>query len=80
MAGYRSDGGHNECNGWHYRISQSRDGRSAPEIYEGEITRCCEYQFLALNRICSDIDYSGYKRSGREDAISFAVGVRSGAY
>lgn len=60
----------------YYRISQSRDGMSAPEIYEAEITRYCEYQSLNLEYIFSDIDYSGYKRSENRPALQELVSRR----
>ena len=43
----------------YYRISRARDDMHAPEIYEEEIRRYCQYRHFEPAEIFSDIDYSG---------------------
>ena len=40
----------------YYRVSQARDDMKAPEMYEDEITRYCDYRQLDLGEVCADID------------------------
>lgn len=45
----------------YYRVSLARDNMHAPELYEDEITRYCNYKKLELARIYSDVDYSAFR-------------------
>jgi DNA invertase Pin-like site-specific DNA recombinase len=45
----------------YYRISVARDGMSAPEMYEDEIRRYCNYKGLTLGPIFKDLDRSGFR-------------------
>jgi DNA invertase Pin-like site-specific DNA recombinase len=49
----------------YFRVSQARDDMSAPTVYREEIERYCRYKNLTLDRVFSDIDYSG--RPGMPD-------------
>ena len=53
----------------YYRVSQARDDMKAPEMYEDDITRYCEYRTLELAEVFSDIDYSGYRGSKTRPAL-----------
>jgi DNA invertase Pin-like site-specific DNA recombinase len=57
----------------YYRVSQTRDGMKAPELYEDEIRRYCSYRGIDLGPIFSDIDYSGYKNSEKRPALAELV-------
>ncbi len=57
----------------YFRVSQARDGMKAPELYEDEIRRFCQYRQLNLEEIFSDIDYSGYNRSEDRPALKELV-------
>lgn len=57
----------------YFRVSQARDGMKAPEIYEDEIRRFCEYRQLDVGEIFSDIDYSGYNNSENRPALKELV-------
>jgi DNA invertase Pin-like site-specific DNA recombinase len=48
----------------------------APELYEDEVKRYCNYKGLELAEIFSDIDYSGYNRSEDRPALNELVGRR----
>ena len=45
----------------YFRVSVSRDGMTAPEIYSDEIKRYCRYKDLALGEVFSDLDHSGFR-------------------
>jgi DNA invertase Pin-like site-specific DNA recombinase len=45
----------------YFRVSQAREGMSAPELYEDEIRRYRRYRQVDLIEVFSDIDYSGYR-------------------
>lgn len=47
----------------YFRVSLARDDMHAPQIYQGEIERYCNYKNWALKETFSDIDLSGYVRS-----------------
>ena len=53
----------------YYRVSQARDDMRAPEMYEEEIRRYCDYRNLDLTEVFSDIDYSGYRGSKKRPAL-----------
>lgn len=53
----------------YYRVSKARDGMQAPEMYEGEIRRYCEYKQLRLAHVFSDIDFSGYRGSKQRPGL-----------
>jgi DNA invertase Pin-like site-specific DNA recombinase len=57
----------------YYRVSQTRDGMKAPELYEEEIRRHCLYRDLELGPILSDVDFSGYKNSEKRPALAELV-------
>jgi DNA invertase Pin-like site-specific DNA recombinase len=54
----------------YYRISRARDDMHAPEIYEEEIRRYCQYRRLDLAEIFSDIDYSGWRGSRTRPSLN----------
>lgn len=47
----------------YYRVSVARDDMKAPELYEDEIRRYCNYKGLVLGPIFKDLDASGYRGS-----------------
>lgn len=53
----------------YYRVSQARDDMKAPEMYEDEIRRYCDYRNLELAEVFCDIDYSGYRGSKPRPAL-----------
>lgn len=57
----------------YYRVSVSREGMIAPEIYESEIARYCEFKGLALAENFSDIDRSGWKGSRSRPGLNALV-------
>jgi DNA invertase Pin-like site-specific DNA recombinase len=60
----------------YYRVSQARDGMTAPELYEDEIRRYCAYKGLELGESFSDLDHSGYRNSEKRPALNELVGRR----
>lgn len=61
----------------YFRVSKARDGMSAPDIYEREIVRYCDYKGLTLGRLYSDIDYSGWRNSRTRPALRELVAERA---
>jgi DNA invertase Pin-like site-specific DNA recombinase len=53
----------------YFRVSQARDDMKAPAIYSDEIERYCRYKRLELDKIYSDIDYSGYRGAPARPAL-----------
>jgi len=45
----------------YFRVSEARDGMSAPEPYRSEIERYCAYKQMRVGQIFSDIDYLGWR-------------------
>jgi DNA invertase Pin-like site-specific DNA recombinase len=45
----------------YFRVSQAREGMSAPELDEDEIRRYCRYRQVDLAEVFCDIDYSGFR-------------------
>lgn len=63
----------------YYRVSVARDDMKAPELYQDEIERYCNYRSLELFEVFSDVDHSGTEapnharplKSSRGDGSSF---------
>lgn len=53
----------------YFRVSQARDGMSAPDMYKDDIDRYCTYRKLTLGETFSDIDYSVYRESKPRPAL-----------
>ena len=45
----------------YYRVSVARDGMKAPQLYDDEIKRYCEYRRLELTAVFSDLDRSAFR-------------------
>jgi DNA invertase Pin-like site-specific DNA recombinase len=45
----------------YFRVSEARDGMSAPDLYRSEIERYCGYKQLQLAHVFSDVDDSGWR-------------------
>lgn len=60
----------------YFRVSLARDNMHAPELYEDEITRYCNYKKLELTKIYSDIDYSAFRGAKPRPSLEQLISER----
>jgi DNA invertase Pin-like site-specific DNA recombinase len=60
----------------YYRVSLARDNMHAPELYEQEITRYCDYKALKPVKLYRDIDFSAFRGARKRPSLEQLVAER----